>query len=91
MLIQNTRLPFAGYLLCLTLLTLQACATLDPDSEQPTVTFSSFRALPSDGTVPSCEIGLNILNPNTSEFRFEGFVFEVSVQGLNPVKDVGKH
>ena len=45
---------------------------MDPGYEEPTVTISSFRALPSDGMVPKFEIGLNILNPNASSFRLDG-------------------
>jgi len=69
---------------------IQACATMDPDYENPTVTISSFRALPSDGMVPRFEIGLHILNPNTSAFQLEGIVYTVSIQGHDVVKGVGK-
>jgi hypothetical protein len=34
---------------------LQAGASLDPNYEEPTVTLSSFRAMPSEGMVPSFE------------------------------------
>jgi len=63
---------------------------MDPDYENPTVTISSFRALPSDGMVPRFEIGLHILNPNTSAFQLEGIVYTVSIQGHDVVKGVGK-
>ena len=60
------------------------------NSEQPTVTLKSFRALPSEGMVPSFEIGLNILNPNASSFQLQGVVYTVSIQGHDVVKGVGK-
>jgi len=88
--IQKTRLPIALFLLCCSLLLLQACASIDPDYEQPTVTLSSFRALPSQGGIPTFEIGLHILNPNASSFRLEGVVYTISVQGHDVVKGVGK-
>lgn len=90
MILQNTRLPFATFFLCCSLLLIQACASIDPDYEQPTVTLSSFRALPSEGGIPTFEIGLHVLNPNSTAFRLEGVVYTVSVQGHDVVKGVGK-
>ena len=78
------------FFLLMVSVTLQSCATLDPDYEQPTVTLKSFRALPSEGMVPNFEIGLNILNPNDSSFQLVGVVYTVSIQGHDVVKGVGK-
>lgn len=78
-----------GAVLLLTLL-LGACATLSPDYEEPTVTLSSFRALPSEGVAPAFEIGLRIINPNAQSLALEGVVYTISVQGRELVKGVGK-
>lgn len=77
-------------MLCCFPLVFAACATLDPNYEQPTVTLSSFQVVPSDGMVPTFEIGLNILNPNPGELHLEGIVYEVSIQGHEILKGVGK-
>lgn len=69
---------------------LPACATLDPDYEEPTVTLSSFRALPSEGMVPAFEIGLRIINPNRQPLRLEGVVYTIAIEGHELVKGVGK-
>jgi len=69
---------------------LVSCATLDPDYEQPTVTLSSFRALPSEGMVPTFEIGLRIINPNRQALNLEGVVYTIAVEGHELVKGVGK-
>lgn len=90
MIFQSTWLRLAGFSLGFLCLMLQACATLDPDYEEPTVTISSFRALPSEGMMPVFEIGLHILNPNASSFKLEGIVYTVSIQGHDVVKGVGK-
>lgn len=90
MIIRSIRYPFRTFVFCLSFLIIQACATMDPDYEDPTVTISSFRALPSEGMVPSFEIGLHILNPNASALRLEGIVYTVSIQGHDVVKGVGK-
>ena len=71
-------------------ITLGACATLSPDYEEPTVTLSSFNALPSEGIVPAFEIGLRIINPNSQALNLEGIVYTVSLQGYELVKGVGK-
>lgn len=67
-----------------------ACATLSPDYEEPTVTLSSFRALPSESMVPSFEIGLRILNPNAQALDLQGIVYTISLNGYELVKGVGK-
>jgi hypothetical protein len=67
-----------------------ACATLSPGYEEPTVTLSSFRAIPSEGMVPAFEIGLRIINPNSSDLNLEGIVYTVSLEGYELVKGVGK-
>ena len=67
-----------------------SCATLGPDYEEPTVTLSSFRALPSEGMVPAFEIGLRIINPNSQALNVEGIVYTISLEGYELVKGVGK-
>lgn len=71
-------------------LTLSGCVSLDPNYEQPTVTLSSFRAIPSEGMVPAFEIGLRIINPNATALDLQGIVYTVSIQGYELVKGVGK-
>jgi len=71
-------------------LVVSACATLNPDYEEPTVALSSFRALPSEGMVPAFEIGLRIINPNSSALTLEGVVYTISLDGYELVKGVGK-
>lgn len=71
-------------------LLVQSCATLDPDYEEPTVMLSSFKAVPSDGMVPSFEVGLRIINPNSTALNLEGVVYSISLQGHELVKGVGK-
>jgi len=69
---------------------LSACATMSPDYEEPTVTLSSFRAIPSEGMVPAFEIGLRIINPNSQALNLDGIVYTVSLQGHELIKGVGK-
>ena len=87
---KNSRMSFTAFLLCCSVLLIQACASLDPDYEQPTVALSSFRALPSEGGMPTFEIGLHVLNPNSSPLSLEGIVYTVSIQGHDVVKGVGR-
>ena len=69
---------------------LSACATLNPDYEEPTVTLSSFKALPSEGMIPAFEIGLRIINPNSQALNLDGIVYTISLEGYELVKGVGK-
>jgi len=69
---------------------ISACATMSPDYEKPTVTLSSFNAIPSEGMVPAFEIGLRIINPNSQALNLDGIVYTVSLQGHELIKGVGK-
>lgn len=86
------KLHFAWLLLTtlLSTLLLAACASMTPGYEQPTVTLSSFRAIPSEGMTPTFEIGLRIINPNSAPLELEGVVYTIAVEGHELVKGVGK-
>ncbi|MEJ2383560.1 MAG: hypothetical protein P8Y54_04095 [Xanthomonadales bacterium] len=75
-------------LLCAALLS--ACATLRPGFEEPTVTLTSFRALPADGMAPSFEVGLRVINPNPDALQLRGIVYTISLEGREVIKGVGK-
>jgi len=77
------------FILLVTFFALSACATLDPDYEEPTVMMTSFHAIPSDGALPAFEIGLRIINPNSSPLKLEGVVYSISLQGHELVKGAG--
>jgi len=89
---RKTTLNSIATAMAFTLLVLTtACATLDPDYEQPTVTLSSIRALPSEGgMVPSFEIGLQVINPNPGTLNIQGVVYTIALEGHELVKGVGK-
>jgi hypothetical protein len=83
-------LNFHRVLALLLVVWLSACVTLSPDYEEPTVTLSSFRALPSEGMVPAFEIGLRIINPNPQALNLDGLGYTISLDGYELVKGVGK-
>ena len=68
---------------------LSGCAALQPGYETPTVTVSSFRALPSAGAMPNFEIGLEVLNPNRDPLELAGISYTVSLDGHDIIKGVG--
>ncbi len=63
------------------LMLLAGCAGMQGGFEQPTVTVSSFRMLPSNTAVPRFEIGLQISNPNRTELRLQGIVYNIDLEG----------
>lgn len=66
----------------LLLLTLTGCAGVNTlSSKPPVVSVESFKAVPQSGITPRFEIGLNILNPNSSSLSFEGLYYTVDVEG----------
>jgi len=69
--------------------TLAGCAGMRPGYETPTVTVSSFRALPSEGMVPSFEIGMRVINPNRESLELKGVSYTVSLEGHELITGVG--
>ncbi len=68
---------------------LQGCTGLRSDYETPTVTVSSFRALPSQGALPNFEIGLHVVNPNREPLKLRGVSYTVNLGGHELIKGVG--
>ena len=67
---------------------LQACAGMRPGYETPTVNINSFRALPSEGMLPTFEIGLHVINPNPEALTLRGVSYTVSLEGHEIIKGV---
>lgn len=72
----------------LLVVTLSACASVRPGFEKPTVTVSSFRAVPGSGAVPKFEIGLHVINPNAEPLKLRGVAYTISLEGQNLIKGV---
>lgn len=68
---------------------LQACTGMGRGFETPTVTVSSFRALPSEGAMPAFAIGLRVINPNRDALKLQGVSYTVSLEGHEVIKGVG--
>jgi hypothetical protein len=64
------------------------CAGMGPGYETPTVTVSSFRALPSAGALPAFEIGLRVINPNREALELQGVAYTISLEGHEIIKGV---
>ena len=67
--------------LILWLVLLAGCASLQTDFKEPTVSVTSFRALPSEGMAPRFEIGLHVSNPNRIALELVGLSYTVSLEG----------
>jgi Late embryogenesis abundant protein len=67
----------------------QGCAGLRPGYETPTVTINSFRTLPSEGVLPTFEIGLHVINPNSEALKLRGVSYTISLEGHDIIKGVG--
>lgn len=74
-------IPIIRYLLIVLLLISSGCATLYPSFEDPVVTVSSFRMLPSDSIGPKFEIGLHIVNPNSVPLKLKGVAYTANIEG----------
>ncbi len=67
---------------------ISGCASLRPGFERPTVTVSSFRALPGSGAIPQFEIGLQVINPNAQALELRGVSYSISLEGHELIKGV---
>ena len=68
-------------LFSLSLLFTLSCATLQPGYETPTVSITSFEAIPSQGMIPQFQIGLHIVNPNRSPLNLKGISYTITLEG----------
>ena len=68
-------------LFSLSLLFTLSCATLQPGYETPTVSITSFEAIPSQGVIPQFQIGLHIVNPNRSPLNLKGISYTITLEG----------
>ena len=62
-------------------LLLASCASVQTDFREPTVSVTSFRALPSANMAPRFEIGLHVINPNRMALAPEGLSYIVNIEG----------
>jgi hypothetical protein len=62
------------------ILLLTACASLNPNFDEPELTVSAFRLLPSKG-LPKFEIELHVINPNSTELKLRGISYSASIEG----------
>ena len=77
------------YFLLALLVVLGGCSGLRPGYETPTVTVSSFKALPGEGAMPAFEIGLRVINPNREALELAGVSYTISLAGHDIIKGVG--
>ena len=68
---------------------LAGCAGMGPGYDTPTVTLSSFKALPSEGGLPAFEIGLRVINPNPEPLELRGIAYTIRLDGHELIKGVG--
>jgi LEA14-like dessication related protein len=60
---------------------LSACATLNPNFEEPQVSVNSFKILPDGSINHTFEIGLRVLNPNSTPLNLKGMSYTASIEG----------
>ena len=68
-------------LVFLLLMTLTACAALQPKFEPPVVTVSAFRLIPSQTLNPQFEIELRVVNPNSVALNLRGVSYSATIEG----------
>ncbi len=67
---------------------LTGCTRFTPNYEEPTVGLKTFRLIPTDGIIPTFEIGLHIINPNRDSLTVKGLFYTVAIEGHNVLAGV---
>jgi len=70
------------------LLIFSGCAGFQPGYEKPTVTITSFEAIPTEGIAPKFHIGIHIINPNRTKLQLKGISYTVSIEGHRVITGV---
>lgn len=70
------------------LVLIAGCAGFQPGYETPTVSITSFEALPAEGMIPRFQIRLHIINPNRTTLYLKGLSYTVSLEGHNIITGV---
>jgi LEA14-like dessication related protein len=65
------------FMFCFSVCLVAGCTTLRPDFETPSVTVTSFKLLPSQSLTPRFEIGMRVVNPNSTELSPRGMSYKV--------------
>jgi LEA14-like dessication related protein len=74
-------------LMCVLWLGLVAgCTTLRPDFETPSVNVTSFKPLPSQSFTPRFEIGMRVVNPNSTMLNLRGMIYKVFLNDYEVVE-----
>lgn len=71
---------FSGLAPILLLMFMAGCASLQPGYEKPSVSITSFEALPTEGMVPKFRIGLHIVNPNRTPLDLKGVSYSIFIE-----------
>ena len=77
-------------LLAAPLIVLQGCASMNADYEEPAVTVTSFRAVPTESAALNFEIGLRVVNPNRDPLELQGVAYTITLEGHKLITGVGK-
>jgi len=62
------------------------CTTLRPDFETPSVNVTSFTSLPSQSLTPRFEIGMRVVNPNSTRLSLRGMSYKVYLNDYEVVE-----
>jgi LEA14-like dessication related protein len=67
---------------------LGGCAGWRPGYEQPSLSLTSLRMVPSDGIAPRFALGLRVVNPNPSPLPLRGMSYNIDIEGQRLITGV---
>jgi LEA14-like dessication related protein len=75
---------FRSFLIvCLGLMLLAGCSSLNPKLEQPTVKVAGLQLLPAEGFNQPIEVSLLIANPNDRDLQLRGMSYTVGIESFD--------
>jgi LEA14-like dessication related protein len=74
------------FMICFSVYLVAGCTTLRPDFETPSVAVTSFKLLPSQSLTPRFEIGMRVVNPNSTKLSLRGMSYKVFLNDYEVVE-----
>ncbi len=87
----HSRALWLSISLIMATLVLNGCASLSSNFEQPKLSVTSFKLVPANRMLPKFDIGLRIINPNSTPLILRGLVYSIEIEGHEIITGVANN
>ncbi|MGJ8652949.1 MAG: LEA type 2 family protein [Opitutaceae bacterium] len=83
--------PINSVILCIALLFLGACATIDQNHEKPKVDVVGIHKSETDTAALQFTLELRIVNPNATPLNLKGLYYELNIEGIDLITGTARN